>query len=128
MDQLIKPKQLAEIWDLPERTIQRWVTDGTIKKPCIFQPPGKRVRLKLPMLLELHPEWFSPEFIHGKKSKRIKELTNALKDCIHVMEKGIEVRMTDQWPALAGILPSTLERAKEVLKDNNHKASLDLTP
>ena len=51
-----------------------------------------------------------------ESSRRIKELKSALKDCVHVIEKGIAVRIGDHWPVLKGLLPDTLKKAKEALK------------
>ena len=68
MDQLIKPSKVAEICGLPERTFQRWVTDGTIREECIFNPPGKRIRLRLPMLLKYHSDMFPADFLEAQRS------------------------------------------------------------
>lgn len=54
------------------------------------------------------------EMVH---EKRIELLRKALKDALHVMEKGIEVRMMDQWPALKPILPVAIANAKKTLKE-----------
>lgn len=43
------------------------------------------------------------------------ELRKALQTCLHVIEKGIEVRMMDQWPVLKQLLPQAKEQARKVL-------------
>lgn len=50
-----------------------------------------------------------------ESSRRIEELESALKDCVHVIEKGIAVRIGDHWPILKDLLPDTLKKAKEAL-------------
>lgn len=43
-------------------------------------------------------------------------LTTALKQCINVIEKGIEARIGDQWPVLKDMLPDALVVAKKALQ------------
>jgi hypothetical protein len=45
----------------------------------------------------------------------IQELLTSLKKALNVMEKGIEVRMMDQWPVLQTILPIAIKSAKETI-------------
>jgi hypothetical protein len=42
-------------------------------------------------------------------------LKKALSMCLHVIEKGIEVRIGDQWPAIAKLLPDAASQARKVL-------------
>jgi len=42
----------------------------------------------------------------------------ALRECHHVLRKGIEVRMMDQWPALTQPLARAVHAAEEVLGDD----------
>lgn len=42
-------------------------------------------------------------------------LRKALVECVHVIEKGIAVRMMDQWPALKQLLPDAIKQANEAL-------------
>jgi hypothetical protein len=44
------------------------------------------------------------------------QLRTALRECLHVIEKGIEVRMMDHWSVLRQVIPPAVERAKEALK------------
>ena len=46
---------------------------------------------------------------------REEALREALKFSLHVIEKGIEVRMGDQWPAIREILPDAVSKAKAAL-------------
>lgn len=46
---------------------------------------------------------------------REQALIAALKNCVHVIEKGIEVRIGDQWPAIKEALPSAVADAKAAL-------------
>ncbi len=43
---------------------------------------------------------------------------DALKLCLHVIEKGIEVRMGEQWPALEGPLREAKETARRALEQS----------
>ena len=47
--------------------------------------------------------------------RRCQELEDALRFCLNVVEKGIEVRMEDRWPALRDALPEAKSRARSVL-------------
>lgn len=55
--------------------------------------------------------------IHDCYKQKIDALRKALRHSLHVMEKGIEVRMMDQWPALKPILPDAIELAKKTLRE-----------
>ena len=46
---------------------------------------------------------------------REQALIAALANCMHVIEKGIAVRIGDQWPAIKDSLPDALSRAKAAL-------------
>ena len=50
-------------------------------------------------------------------SEKINRLRKVLEMSLYVMEKGIEVRMHDHWPALQAILPDAIKRAKETLEE-----------
>ena len=52
-----------------------------------------------------------------KLKQRVTELSVALTKCLHVIEKGIEVRMGDSWPALKGPLEDAKRVAAEALGD-----------
>lgn len=43
------------------------------------------------------------------------KLEKALRKCLHVIQKGIEVRLQDQWPALSEVLPDAVAAANEAL-------------
>ena len=47
--------------------------------------------------------------------KRCRELEAALRFCLNVVEKGIEVRMEDRWPTLRDVLPEAKSRARSAL-------------
>lgn len=47
--------------------------------------------------------------------RHLRETTTALRLCLHVIEKGIEVRMMDQWPALVGPLEEAKVAARKAL-------------
>lgn len=49
------------------------------------------------------------------------ELRKALQTCLHVIEKGIEVRMMDQWPVLKQVLPQAKEQARKALGLEVHR-------
>ena len=49
------------------------------------------------------------------KDARIEELEAALRDCLHVIEKGMEVRMIDEWPILKDMLPKAKYKAQKAL-------------
>ena len=42
-------------------------------------------------------------------------LRNALADCLYFLEKGIEVRIGDQWPVLNELLPEVLGKVRKAL-------------
>jgi len=46
---------------------------------------------------------------------REQALIAALQNCVHVIEKGIAVRIGDQWPAVKDLLPDAVSRAKAAL-------------
>jgi hypothetical protein len=46
---------------------------------------------------------------------REQALIAALQNCVHVIEKGIAVRIGDQWPAIKDLLPDAVSRAKAAL-------------
>lgn len=48
------------------------------------------------------------------------ELESALSLCLHVIEKGIEVRMQDQWPILEKPLREAKEKANKALGRKEH--------
>jgi len=68
-----------------------------------------------------------PPWMLGKQAKSVsgirrpvdtekEELRAALKTCLHVIEKGIEVRMMGQWPVLQQILPDAVKKARSALR------------
>ena len=70
---------------------------------------------------ELVPPWMIGDPAMAKEAFRRpvdtekEALKAALKTCLHVIEKGIEVRMMDQWPVLQQILPDAVKQAKDAL-------------
>jgi hypothetical protein len=44
-----------------------------------------------------------------------KEMKTLLRKALHVLEKGVEIRMMDQWPALQKIVPDTIKEIKKAL-------------
>lgn len=44
-----------------------------------------------------------------------KEMERLLRKALHVLEKGVEVRMIDHWPALQKIVPATIKEIKKAL-------------
>jgi PHP family Zn ribbon phosphoesterase len=52
---------------------------------------------------------------HAMALAENKKLRKALTLCLHVIEKGIEVRIGDQWPAIRKMMPEAVEAAKDVL-------------
>jgi hypothetical protein len=57
--------------------------------------------------------------VETKLQMENRQLRNALKKCLHVVEKGVEVRMMDQWPALKQILPDAVKDAKAALESED---------
>lgn len=57
---------------------------------------------------QIHANW-------PQESNYTATLEEALRQALHVMEKGMEVRMGDQWPALKPIPPEAIAEAKRVL-------------
>lgn len=55
--------------------------------------------------------------LYAGPDERIGELTAALHLARHVIEKGIEVRMGDQWSILRDILPDVVAKINVVLGD-----------
>ena len=52
---------------------------------------------------------------HAMALAENKRLRKALTLCLHVIEKGIEVRIGDQWPAIREMMPEAVEAAEDVL-------------
>lgn len=46
-------------------------------------------------------------------------MEDALKLCVVVIEKGMQVRLGDQWPALKALIPEALDAAKTALNRND---------
>jgi hypothetical protein len=47
------------------------------------------------------------------------QMEDALKLCVLVIEKGMQVRLGDQWPALKDLIPEALDAAKSALNRND---------
>lgn len=45
------------------------------------------------------------------------ELLDSLKFALHVIEKGIEARIGDQWPAIRDLLPEVKERSQRAIEN-----------
>ena len=56
---------------------------------------------------------------HAMALEENAKLRKALGFCVHVIEKGIAVRMMDQWPALRELLPDAIKKANEALGHRN---------
>jgi len=52
---------------------------------------------------------------HASSIARVVELEKALRECLHVIEKGIAKRMGSHWPAIEKILPQAATQAREAL-------------
>jgi hypothetical protein len=59
------------------------------------------------------------------QTSEIATLRAALRNCLHVIEKGIEVRMDDRWPVLKDLLPGAVAQAKEALAWSNPVSPID---
>jgi hypothetical protein len=57
-----------------------------------------------------------PDSIRRPVDTEKEELRDALRTCLHVIEKGIQVRMMNQWPVLEQILPQAVEKARKALR------------
>lgn len=52
---------------------------------------------------------------HAMALAQHQKLRTALEKCLRVIEKGIDVRLGDQWPAIRDLMPDAVREAKEAL-------------
>ena len=57
------------------------------------------------------------ENYHPNIDRRPSKLESALRECLHVLEKGFEVRLQKQWPTLQLPMERAIARAKSALAD-----------
>lgn len=80
-----------------------------------FTLPATDTRVELEYCKQYIESCHHPGVNYVSPQTRIEELEHALREAYHFIHKGIEVRMTDQWPALQTVLRHTLPIIEDAL-------------